>query len=103
MGLIMTEAKRRQRKTIEEKIAETKVALKALRKAQRLALKKELQSNIKSSVKNRVDVLTKDSEGMRELIAALEAVARTHKLKVPEVIKVVSRIKRTRLKFVEEK
>lgn len=81
----------RGRKTVEQQIATTKAKLKALRAAQK--------EQLKSKLKNKIKDLTKDSEGMTELLAAIEAVSKTHKIKVPEVIKVVARIKRTGLRI----
>ncbi len=72
--------------TIEGKrVKAAKAEIKALRAAKRTALKKEHVSNLKTTANERTDALTKDSEGMQELIAALEAVAR---------------IKKTRFKFL---
>jgi hypothetical protein len=73
------------RKTLEEMIADTKAKL------------KELEAKSKAKGKNKTTELTKDSDGMVALIAAIDAVATTHKITVPEVVKAVARIKRTGL------
>ena len=51
----------------------------------------------KSKIVNKTDSITKDSEGIQSLLDAIDSVAKIHKVKVPDVIKVISRIKRTGL------
>lgn len=51
----------------------------------------------KAKGKNKTTELTKDSNGMTALIAAIDAVVTTHKIAVPEVVKAVAHIKRTGL------
>lgn len=72
------------RKTLDEMIEEAKLRV------------IELQSR-KKAVKAKTKDLTKDSVGIAELITAIDAVAKTHKITVPEVVKQIARIKRTGL------
>lgn len=74
-----------KRKTLEEMIEDTKARLKAL----------EAKSKLKA--KSGSKDLTKDSEGIAALAAALDEVAKIHKIKIPEVIKQIARIKRSGL------
>jgi len=74
-----------KRKTLEEMIEDTKARL------------KELETKSKLKAKSGSKDLTKDSEGIAALAAALDAVAKIHKIKIPEVIKQISRIKRSGL------
>lgn len=74
-----------KRKTLEEMIEDTKARL------------KELEAKSKLIAKGVSKDLTKDSEGIAALADALDAVAKAHKITVPEVIKQISRIKRTGL------
>jgi hypothetical protein len=74
-----------KRKTLEEMIADTKARLKEL----------ETKSKLKGKAGSKD--LTKDSEGIAELAAAIEVVSKAHKIKTPEVIKQIARIKRTGL------
>ncbi len=78
----------RRRLTAEEKIAALQAKIKAIKEAERNAGKKSKE-------------LTKDSEGMAELIAALEAAAVANKVKKPALIKVLAKVTRSGLKFVE--
>ena len=74
-----------KRKTLEEMIEDTKARL------------KELEAKSKLKAKSGSKDLTKDSEGIAALAAALDEVAKIHKIKIPEVIKQISRIKRSGL------
>ena len=74
-----------KRKTLEEMIEDTKARL------------KELEAKSKLKAKSGSKDLTKDSEGIAELVAAIEVVSKAHKIKTPEVIKQISRIKRSGL------
>lgn len=71
--------------TIDEKIALTEKKLKKLQE----------QKKTNKSIK-----LTKDSIGMKELLANLDNVASKNKVKTSEVLLAVARIKRTGLKLV---
>lgn len=73
------------RKTIEETIVEMKAKL------------KELEAKSKLKAKSGSKDLTKDSEGVDAVLTALDEVSKTHKIKMPELIKQISRIKRTGL------
>jgi hypothetical protein len=74
-----------KRKTLEEMIEDTKARL------------KDLEAKSKLKAKSGSKDLTKDSEGIAALAAALDEVAKIHKIKIPEVIKQISRIKRSGL------
>ena len=74
-----------KRKTLDEMIEDTKARL------------KELEAKSKLKAKSSSKDLTKDSEGIAALAAALDAVAKVHKIKIPEVIKQIARIKRSGL------
>jgi len=75
----------RKRRTAEEQIAAYKAKIKELEQAE-----KDKSKKIK---------VTKDSEGMQELFALMDKVAKTHKLKMPAFIREVARIRRTGLKI----
>ena len=62
-----------------------------------LAQAKEWAAKEKAANKSGSRDLTKDSEGIAALAAALDEVAKIHKIKIPEVIKQISRIKRSGL------
>ena len=74
-----------KRKTLEEMIEDTKARL------------KELEAKSKLKAKAGDKDLTKESEGVAAVLTALDEVAKTHKIKMPELIKQISRIKRTGL------
>ena len=78
----------RIRLTAEEKIAALQAKIKAIKANTR---------NAKQSNK----VLTRDSEGMENLLAQLDAVAKANKVKMPVVIRAIAKLTRSRLKFVE--
>jgi len=58
---------------------------------------KELETKSKLKAKSGSKDLTKDSEGVAAVLAALDELDKTHKIKIPEVIKQIARIKRTGL------
>ena len=75
------------RKTVDEKIAEYEQKIKALKASK------------KSKSENKINSITKDSEGMQSLLEMISSVAKIHDLKVADVIKLVSKIKKTGLKI----
>lgn len=85
----------RGRRSVEQQIEATKAKLKALRVAQK--------TKAKAKAAGKAGALTKESEGMAALFAAMDTVARAHGMKVPEVIKNVARIRRTGLKIENAK
>jgi len=78
----------RTRRNIDELIAAQEAKLKALKAAKR------------NAGKSKAATLTKDSDGMANLIAALDAAATANKVKNPALIKVLAKITRSGLKFV---
>lgn len=78
----------RTRLTAEEKIAALQTKIKAIKAAERNAKKTNKE-------------LTRDSEGMENLLAQLDAVAKANKVKMPVVIRAIAKLTRSRLKFVE--
>ena len=60
---------------------------------------KALKAAKKAKLKGASKVLTKDSEGIAALSAALDAVAKTHKITIPNAIRAIARIKRAGLKI----
>ena len=74
-----------KRKTLEEMIADTKARL------------KELETKSKLKAKSSSKDLTKDSEGVAALAAALDEVAKIHKITMPNAIRAIARIKRAGL------
>lgn len=79
-------------KSIDEKIAELQQKMKELRQQKKLATKAK-------AVKPAKPELGKDSSGIAALLDQIDAVAENNKVKVSEVIKLVSRLKRTGLKI----
>lgn len=79
-------------KTIDDKIAEMKQQIKELR------LQKKLAAKAKSPKADKPE-LGKDSPGIAAVINEIDAAAENNKVKVAEVIKLVSRLKRTGLKI----
>lgn len=75
----------RTKRTIEERIAETEVKLKALQEEER---------KIKVAKKS---VLTKESAGVAELLNQIDSVAKQNGVKTVDVIKAVAKLKRTGL------
>ena len=78
----------RTRRTIEEKIVEQEAKLKALKEAARAAKKGKKE-------------LTRDSEGVENLLAQLEGVAKANKVKKPVLIRAIAKLTRSGLKFVD--
>lgn len=79
-------------KSIEEKIAELKQQMKELR------LQKKLAAKVKAK-KPAEPELGRDSPGIQALLESLDTAATNNKVKVAEIIKLVSRLKRTGLKI----
>lgn len=74
-----------KRRTEDELIEALNAKIKALRAAK------------KAKQKGTSKVITKDSEGIAALSAALDAVAKAHKITVPNAIRAIARIKRAGL------
>lgn len=81
----------RQKRTIDQRIAEAQAKLKALEEKKKAKEEKVL--------KTKKVILTKDSAGMPELLSQIQEVANANKMKVAEVVMAISRIKRTGLIF----
>ena len=79
----------RTRKTIDEIIAEQEAKLKALKAKKR------------NAVKGKKKEITRDSEGLANLLTTLEAVAKANKVKKPVLIRALAKLTRSGLKFVE--
>ena len=77
----------RKRKTIEEQIEAAEELVKKLKTAK------------KAQAKKSENVLTKKSVGVADAITAIEKAAKENKCTLADVIKAVSRIKRTGLKI----
>lgn len=77
-------------KTIDEKITEMKQKMKELRMQKKLAAKVKTPKAAKPE-------LSKDSPGVEILLNQIDATAENNKVKVAEIIKLVSRLKRTGL------
>lgn len=75
----------RKRLTAEERIAAYKAKIKEIEQAEKNKGKKTS--------------LTKTSEGLKELFELMDKVAKQHKLKMPQFIREVARIRRSGLKF----
>lgn len=85
----------RTRKTVDDRIADAKAKLVALK-----AKKKEKAQKEREKKKNLMSVaLTKDSAGMQELLNQIGVVMTQNKVKAADVIKAASRFKRTGLTF----
>ena len=78
----------RTRRTIEEQIGAQKAKLKALIASKRTAKKTKKE-------------ITRESEGVENLLAQLEAVAKANKVKKPVLIRAIAKLTRSGLKFVE--
>jgi hypothetical protein len=78
----------RTRKSIDELIVEQKAKLNALIAAKRKAGKAKKE-------------ITRESEGMEALLAMLEQVATTNKVKNPVLIRAIAKLTRSGLKFVD--
>ncbi len=79
-------------KSIDEKIAEMKQKMKALR------LQKKLEAKVKTLKASRPE-LSKESPGVADILNLIDAAAENNKVKVADIIKLVSRLKRTGLKI----
>ncbi len=79
----------RTRRTLDQQIADIEAKL------------KKLQSK-KSGAAEKPE-LTRDSEGMNELLAAFDHVSASNKVKSAEVIALLARIKRTRISVTPRK
>ena len=78
----------RIRRTIDEQIAAQEAKLKALRAAKRAAKKGKKE-------------ITRESEGVANLLVQLEAVAKANKVKKPVLIRAIAKLTRSGLKFVD--
>lgn len=81
----------KQRRTTEQRIEEIKIELK------RLEERLKIEKNPNSSTLNR------DSEGVKDAIAALTKVVQMNRSSMGEVIKLISKIKRTGLQILDPK
>jgi len=79
-------------KSIDEKIAEMKQKMKALR------LQKKLEAKVKTLKASRPE-LSKESPGVADILNLIDAAAENNKVKVADIIKLISRLKRTGLKI----
>ena len=79
----------RTRKTIDEIIAEQEAKLKALKAKKR------------NAVKGKKKEITRDSDGVANLLVQLEGVARANKVKKPVLIRALAKLTRSGLKFVD--
>ena len=78
----------RKRRSIDEIIAEQEEKLKALKAAKRNAAKGKKE-------------ITRDSDGVANLLVQLEGVARANKVKKPVLIRALAKLTRSGLKFVD--
>ncbi len=78
----------RTRLTAEQKIAALNAKIKAIKEAERNAKKGKKE-------------LTRDSEGIADLLATLETVAKANKVKKPVLIRAIAKLTRSGLKFVD--
>ncbi len=78
----------RTRLTAEQKIAALNAKIKAIKEAERTAKKGKKE-------------ITRDSEGVANLLAALEAVAKVNKVKKPVLIRALAKLTRSGLKIAE--
>ena len=79
----------RTRRSIDEIIAEQEAKLKALKAAKR------------NAAKGKKKEITRDSEGVANLLTTLEAVAKANKVKKPALIRAIAKLTRSGLKFVD--
>jgi len=77
----------RKRLTAEERIAAYKEKIKEIELAEK--------------AKGKSAKVTKSSEGMQDLFALMDTVAKLHKLTMPQLVREVARIRRTGLKIEE--
>ena len=85
----MIMATTRKRLTAEERIEALQAKIKELKAAKRNATKKGNKA------------ITRDSEGVANLLTTLEAVAKANKIKRPTLIRAIAKLTRSGLKFVE--
>lgn len=78
----------RTRLTAEQKIAALNEKIKAIKEAERKAKKGKKE-------------ITRDSEGVANLLTTLGAVAKANKVKNPVLIRVIAKLSRSGLKFVD--
>jgi hypothetical protein len=79
----------RSRLSIDEKIAEQEAKLKELKAAKR------------NAAKGKKKEITRDSDGVANLLAAVDAVAKANKVKKPLLIRAIAKLTRSGLKFVD--
>ena len=78
----------RTRLTAEQKIAALNAKIKAIKEAERNAKKGKKE-------------ITRDSDGVANLLVQLEGVARANKVKKPVLIRALAKLTRSGLKFVD--
>jgi hypothetical protein len=79
----------RTRRSIDEKIAEQEAKLKELKAAKR------------NAGKDKKKEITRDSDGVANLLAAVDSVAKANKVKKPVLIRAIAKLTRSGLKFVD--
>ncbi len=84
----MKMATTRTRLTAEEKIAALEAKIKALKESARTAKKGKKE-------------ITRESEGVENLLAQLDAVAKANKVKKPVLIRAIAKLTRSGLKFAD--
>ena len=78
----------RARLTAEQRIEALNAKIKAIKEAARTAKKGKKE-------------ITRESEGVEALLAQLEVVAKTNKVKKPVLIRAIAKLTRSGLKFVD--
>jgi transcriptional regulator with GAF, ATPase, and Fis domain len=78
----------RTRLTAEQRIAALEEKIKAIKEAERTAKKGKKE-------------ITRESEGVENLLAQIEAVAKANKVKKPVLIRAIAKLTRSGLKFVD--
>ena len=78
----------RTRLTAEQRIAALNAKIKAIKEAERTGKKGKKE-------------ITRESEGVENLLAQLEAVAKANKVKKPVLIRAIAKLTRSGLKFVD--
>ena len=78
----------RTRLTAEQKIEALEAKIKAIKEAERLAKKGKKE-------------ITRESEGVANLLETLEVVAKANKVKNPVLIRAIAKLTRSGLKFVD--
>ena len=79
----------RTRRSIDEIIAEQEAKLKALKAAKR------------NAAKGKKKEITRDSDGVANLLVQLEGVAKANKVKKPALIRAIAKLTRSGLKFAD--